>query len=57
MALSYTIADDDEILKYHVSTALRTAVHVHVSEILRDAGLKAILCQIVILKAHLTSVL
>lgn len=56
MTPSQIVADDVLILKYPVSTALRTAVHTHVAEILRDAGPKVMLCRIVILKAHTTFV-
>jgi hypothetical protein len=34
------IADNVGIFKYHVSTAMRTAISMHVAEILRDAGPK-----------------
>ena len=33
-----------ELLKFHVSTAVRTAISMHVAEILRVAGPKVILC-------------
>jgi hypothetical protein len=44
-ALSWIIADDVGMLKFHVSTALRTAISMHVAEILRDAGPKVMLCE------------
>jgi hypothetical protein len=50
------MADDVRILKFHVSTAVRTAISTHVAEILRDAGPKVILYRIITLKLHTTSV-
>jgi hypothetical protein len=44
------------ILKFHASTALRTAISTHVAEILRDAGPKVMICGIVTLKAHMIAV-
>ena len=35
------------IIKYHLCTALRTVITVHVAEILRDAGPKVTQCSIV----------
>ena len=32
------------ILKFHLSAAVRTAVSMHVAEILRDAGPEVMLC-------------
>ena len=51
-------AEDVGMLKFNVSTALRTAISMHVAEILRDAGPKVIeriSCRIITLK-HTTSV-
>jgi hypothetical protein len=44
-ALSWVIAEDVRMLKFHVPTALRTAINTHVAEILRDAGAKVISCR------------
>jgi hypothetical protein len=43
----YIIADDVGNLKFHLSTAVRTAISTHVAEILRDAGQEVMLYPIV----------
>ena len=43
-SLPWIIADNVGISKFHVSTAVRTAISMHVAEILRDAGPKVMLC-------------
>jgi hypothetical protein len=41
-------------MKFHVSTAMRTAVSTHVAEILRDAGPKVISYVCIELQLHST---
>ena len=43
-SLPWIIVDNVGISKFHVSTAVRTAISMHVAEILRDAGPKVIFC-------------
>jgi hypothetical protein len=50
--LTWIVADDVRILKFHLATAVRTAVSTHVAEILRDAAPKVMLCPIVHSKLH-----
>ena len=41
----WVIANHVLILKFYTSTAVRTAISMHVAEILRDAGPNVMLCQ------------
>ena len=43
-SLPWNIADDVGMFKYHLSTALRTAISIHVAECLRDVGPKVAFC-------------
>lgn len=40
ISLAWVVVQLVEMSKYHVSTAIRTAIDTHVAEILREAGLE-----------------
>jgi hypothetical protein len=44
ISLSWIIANNMGISKFHLCTAMRTVLSIHVAEILRDAGPKVMLC-------------
>ena len=48
------IANNMGLSKFHLCTALRTAISMHVAEILRDAGPKVMSCPTIDSKLYLT---
>jgi hypothetical protein len=55
-SLPWNIANNVGITKFHICTAMRTAMTMHVAEILREAGPKVKLCPIIDSKLYLTFV-
>jgi hypothetical protein len=55
-SLPWIIANNVGISKFHLCTAMRTAISMHVAEILRDAGPKVMLCSIIDSKLYPTFV-
>jgi hypothetical protein len=56
LSLPWIIANNVGISKFHICTAMRTVISMHVAEILRDAGPKVMLCPTIDSKLYPTFV-